>query len=188
MNWLVLQIIANSILRWQAARAVQEIDLFYSVALLIFCLSWPGSRQAPEWRTLGSLLFTSLTTFTILMVLLHGPMAPLAIFWPVILSRVEPHRPLQRGFLVVYQWLLVYLNMDQPLLLSLNLGLVVASLIQLYPSRNTRWFGLGATALAAGPLAIAFCMSETPIPLVKDVLLLILPQIGLLTLRRKSAA
>lgn len=188
MNWFALEVVANGILRWQEARGVQEIDLIYSLAILIFCLIAAGSHQAPEWRTLTSVLFTSLTTFTVLMVLIRGPMESLAVFWPAVLSRLEPDRALQRGLLVIFQWLLVFLNMDQPLLLSLNGGLVVASLIQLYPSRNTRWFAWGAMGLAAGPLAIALSMSEAPIPLVKNTLLLTLPQLGLLSLSRKPAA
>lgn len=188
MNWLVLQILANSILRWQEARHVQEIDLVYSLALLVFCLIWPGSYQAREWRTLGSLLFTALTSFTALMVLIDGPMATLAVCWPAVLSRMEPHRKLQRGFLVGLQLLLVWLNLDQPECFSLHLALTAAGLLQLYPHRNTRWFAWGAMLLAAGPLAIHLCTSEPPPALIKNILLLILPQLGLLSLARKPAA
>ncbi len=184
MNWLALQVVAVVILRWQAARGVEGIDLVYALALLIFCLVW----QAREWRTMGSLLFTSLTTFTVLMALIHGPMGSLAIFWPAVLSRLEPDRKLQRGFLVALQWLLVMLNQDQILLVPLTMGLTVASLIQLHPSRYNRWLALGAIGLATGPLAIAFSLSEPPEALIKNILLLTLPQLGLLALGRKPAA
>ncbi len=187
MIWFALQVVANSILRWQEPRGSQEIDLIYSLALLIFCLIWPGSHQAREWRTLASLFFTSLTSFTALMLLIHGPMGSLAIFWPALVSRLEPNRNIQRITLVVLQWILAASCFDNPLLLSLNVGVLVASLLQATGARPMRWFALGALALAAGPLAITLCMSEPPEPLIKSILLIALPQLGLLRLVTKPA-
>jgi hypothetical protein len=186
MNWFALQVIASSILRWQEQRGAHEIDLLYSVALLIFCLIWPGSHQAREWRTLASLLSTSLITFTILMLFINGPLGSLAIFWPALMSRTEPNRETQRVCLVVLQWLLVWACLGQPLLLALNVALLLASLTQVTGSRPMRWFALGAMALAAGPLAIALSMSDPPEAFVKNTLLLTLPQLGLFWLARKS--
>ena len=185
MIWFALQVVSNSILRWQEARGTQEIDLVYSLALLIFGLIWPGSHQAREWRTLASLFFTSLASFTALMLLIHGPMGSLAIFWPALMSRLEPNRQAQRITLILLQWSLVACCYDNPLLFSLNVGVLVASLLQATGARPMRWFALGALALTAGPLAIAFCMSEPPEPVIKSILLIALPQLGLLVLTNK---
>lgn len=182
MIWLFLQILTLSVLRWQEMRGVQEIDLAYSLVLLAFCMLWPGSRQAPEWRTLVSLLFTSLSSFTGLMLLLQGPMGSLAVCWPAVLCRMEPERSRQRAILVALQLALVMAALDQPLLFSLTIALMLASLVQLSGYRATRWFAVGAMAAAAGPLAVAFCMAEPSEFLIKNTLLLVLPQLGLLAL------
>ncbi|MBN9417977.1 MAG: hypothetical protein J0I12_21190 [Candidatus Eremiobacteraeota bacterium] len=184
MKWFFLQILAIGILRWQEHQGSQEVALVYSLVLIIFCGLWPGSKQAPEWRTVASLLFTSLLSFTALMLMVSGPMGSLAVCWPAVLSRLEPERVYQRLFLVVLQLVLIMKHLDEPLLVGLTSGLAVASLVQLHPGRPLRWFALGAMGIALGPLAIAHCMSEPPEHLVKNTLLLVLPQLGLLCLAR----
>ena len=186
MRWFLLQVLAIGILSWRDPRGGQELLPVYSLALLTFCGLWPAGRYLSEWRPLASLLFTSLLSFTGLMLLLQGPMSSLAVCWPALASRLEPERMHQRILLVVFQLGLLMLHLDDPLLKGLTTGLAAASLVQLHPGRPTRWFALGALALASGPLAIAHCMSDPPEHLIRNILLLTLPQLGLLCVTRSA--
>ncbi|MFN8608970.1 MAG: hypothetical protein U0931_15660 [Vulcanimicrobiota bacterium] len=128
------------------------------------------------------------------MVLCDGPLLVLGLFWPTLLLRIPDGDASRRQTLALLQVTLAAVSLDQVQAPYLNLGLALASLMQVKSWGAGRLVNLVALTLCLGPiLESAFFPTErfffgpaTDLQnLAKSVFLLSLPQVGLRALGDK---